>query len=124
MPRSWLTPATAVQRSAFPVSVTRQLSVRFTWMVSVEPSIAVQLLPSLLASGYWLLLTASSTWLDGRNCTVSVVGEYDGPAPAAAKMVFAGVGSLPLRRRAIVCGLALGGTLARTKAALGEKVPA
>src|ERR1700694_1226060 len=120
MPRSWFTPAIAVQRSALPVNVTRQLSVRFSEMVSVEPSIAFQLLPSLLANRYWLLLTASSTWLAGRNCTVSVVGEYAGPAPAAAKMVLAGVGLLPLNRRSTLCVPAVSGTVARTKAAFGE----
>src|SRR5712692_8645514 len=111
MPRSWLTPATDVHRSAFPVSVTRQLSVRFTVMWRVVASMALQLLPPLLFSMYWLVLTASITWLVGRNCTVSVVGEYAGPAPAAAKIVFAGVGLLPLNLRSIVCGPALSGAV-------------
>src|SRR6266566_9733916 len=98
MPRSWLTPATEVQRSAFPVSVTRQLSVRFTVIASVEPSMALQPVPSLLGSTYWPVLTASTTWLEGRNWRVRVVGEYavPGPAPAntalAANTVFAGAG--------------------------------
>src|SRR6266480_1470043 len=91
MPRSWLTPATEVQRSAFPVSVTRQLSVRFTVIINVTPSTAVQVLPSLLGSTYWLELTASMTWLAGRNRRLSVVGEK-GPGPAPAKMVLAGQG--------------------------------
>ncbi len=90
MPRSWLIPATDVHRSAFPVSVTRQLSVRFTVMFSVAPSIALQLLASLLASEYWLVVTASTTWLAGRNRTLSVVGENGGPDPAPAKTVLAG----------------------------------
>src|SRR4029077_1031238 len=115
-----LTPATAVHRSAFPVSVTRQLSVRFTAIVSTEASIAFQLLPSLLASRYCPVLTASITWLAGRNCTVSVVGENAGPAPAPAKMVFAGVGLLPLNRRSMLCGPTLSDAVARTKAAFGE----
>src|SRR5438128_11524639 len=120
MPRCWLTPATDVDRSAFPVSVTRQLSVRFTVMFRVVPSIALQLLPSLLASRYWLLLTASTTWLAGMNCRLSVVGEYDGPAPAPAKMVFGSVGLLPLNLRSMLCEPALRGTVVRTKAAFGE----
>src|SRR5437667_12868682 len=92
MPRSWLTPATDVQRSAFPSSVTRQLSVRFTVIVSVTPSTAVQVLPSLLGSTYWPVLTASTTWLEGRNWRVRVVGEYAVPGPAPANTVLAGQG--------------------------------
>ena len=74
---------------AFPVSVTRQLSVRFTVIVSAAPPTAVQVLPSLLARTYWLVLTASITWLAGKNRRLSVVGEK-GPGPAPAKTVLAG----------------------------------
>src|SRR5260370_3807025 len=95
MRRSWLTPATDVHRSAFPVSVTRQLSVRFTVIVNEEPSIAFQLLPSLLFSTYWLVLTPSIPWLAGRDWTGTVVGGYAGPRPRARQTAVPGLVLLP-----------------------------
>src|SRR2546425_2492141 len=124
IPRSWLIPATEVHRSTFPVNVTRQLSARFTLMVRAVPSIALQLLPSLLDRPYWLLLLASMTWPAGRNRRLSVVGECDGPGPAPAKTTLRGVVLLPRKASATACGPALSGTVASTKAPFGEYVPA
>src|SRR5205823_10184445 len=124
MPRSWLIPATDVHRSAFPVSVTRQLSVRFTLMVRTVPSIGLQLLPSLLDRLYWLLLLASMTWPVGRNRRLSVVGGWDGPGPAPAKTTLLGVVLLLRQASPTACGPALSGTVASTKAAFGEYTPA
>src|ERR1700730_17695989 len=61
MPRSWLTPAWAVHRSAFPVRIAYELAVGVKVNANVLVSIDCQVTPSLWSSRYCCQLTAGGT---------------------------------------------------------------
>src|SRR3989449_10590656 len=108
MPRSWLKPAFAVQRSALPLTSARQL---FDGIVVSDnhggvgeiggfglPSVR-QVLPLLFVSWNWDVGALSATLgLLGRNTAARLVGEYApamGPSPArigapSARLAFDG----------------------------------
>src|SRR2546426_12662240 len=95
MPRSWLKPAFAVQRSALPLTSARQLFDGFVvsdnhgGVVEIGgfglPSVR-QVLPLLFVSWNWDVGALSAKLvLLGTNTAVRLVGEYApaiGPAPA------------------------------------------
>src|SRR6266446_1046261 len=84
--RSWLNPALAVKRSAFPMRSARVSAVEVTDKLKFVLSMSVQVDPSLLWSTYCSELARSVRPApDGKNLSVSRVGENwlpIGPAPA------------------------------------------
>src|SRR5713226_386276 len=85
MPRSWLKPALAVQRSALPPSSRVADALGLTVSFRLVESMSTQVDPSLSGRLYCMALTALRAFAVGTSCALSRVGEYRpviGPAPA------------------------------------------
>src|ERR1700716_2712926 len=88
IPRSWLTPALAVKRSAFALSTHTEVAVGFTVICRPVASTGVQSAPVLPNLLYCLFVEPSTRVLVvGKRRKVSRVGEYIGPPPAPATIL-------------------------------------
>src|ERR1700693_2831318 len=81
IPRSWLKPALAVQRSEFPPIHAIESAVGVTVVDRPVPSMSCQVVPSLFCRWYWsvLILLVTLAVETGTSCTERRVGENAGP---------------------------------------------
>src|ERR1700686_670918 len=99
---SWLKPAFAVHRSAFPPRMATQSAVLEAGIVALRmlESIGVKVMPSLLGLTGCAVSAAFTTFVDAKNWIVSVVGGKTPPiGPAPATMI------APLGRFVFHCSL-------------------